>query len=90
LRSEAFEDSSATGIDGNQADDSAWEAGAVYVFVRDGQTWKQEAYVKASNADELDYFGQQVALSGGGTTLAVGAREEDSSATDVGAVYLYY
>jgi hypothetical protein len=33
------EDSNATGIDGNQADNSAADSGAAYVFVRTGTTW---------------------------------------------------
>lgn len=36
---------------GDQADDSTFEAGAVYVYTRDGQNaWSQEAYVKAPSA----------------------------------------
>jgi hypothetical protein len=46
--------------------------------------WAQEAYVKASNAGEDDYFGQSVALSADGAVLAVGAYWEDSRATGVG------
>src|SRR5438445_357039 len=42
------EASAATGIDGNQADNSATAAGAVYVYTRTGTIWSQEAYVKAS------------------------------------------
>jgi hypothetical protein len=38
----AGEDSSATGIDGNQADDRAGYAGAVYVFHRTGTAWAQQ------------------------------------------------
>jgi hypothetical protein len=95
------EDSNATGIDGNQADDSAFGAGAVYVFVRDGVDWSQQVYVKASNTDEGDGFGTSVALSGNGDTLAVGANREESNATGVngdqddnsaiytGAVYVF-
>ena len=79
------EDSAATGINGNQADDSASSAGAVYVFVRDGQsTWSQQSYVKASNAGSSDMFGIRVALSGDGDTLAVAAAGEDSAATGIG------
>jgi hypothetical protein len=78
------ERSAATGIDGDQADDSAEGAGAVYVFVRDDQdTWSQEAYLKASNTDWLDHFGADVALSGDGDTLVVGARDECSGATGI-------
>src|SRR5262245_22159047 len=38
------EDSAARGINGNQRDESAWDAGAVYVFVRVGNSWTQQAY----------------------------------------------
>jgi hypothetical protein len=78
------EASQATGIGGNQANNSALYAGAVYVFVRSGGLWVQEAYVKASNTGVDDTFGFSVALSADGTTLAVGAVEEDSQATGIG------
>ena len=42
-----MEDSAATGINGNQADNSRTEAGAVYVYTRSGTTWSQQAYIKA-------------------------------------------
>ena len=73
------EDSGATGIDGNQGDSSAPESGAVYVFIRNGAVWTQQAYIKASNTDTKDRFGISLALSG--DTLAVGAYLEDSNAT---------
>jgi len=79
----AAEDSAAKGINGNQADHSALNAGAVYVFVRSGGNWVQQAYVKASNAKAGDQFGASLALSGDGNTLAVGATGESSSATGV-------
>ena len=76
------EDSAATGINGKQVDDSAAEAGAVYVFTRRrGGVWSQAAYVKASDTDEFDTFGSSVALSSDGKVMAVGARLEDSGAT---------
>jgi hypothetical protein len=95
------EDSAATGVNGNQSDDSATSAGAVYVFARAAAVWTQEAYVKASNAEAADVFGAALALSGDGNTLAVGARSERSSATGIngsqsdnsasgaGAVYVF-
>jgi len=95
------EGSGATGIDGDQADDSVSGAGAVYVFTRSGTTWGQQAYVKASNTASYDYFGSSISLSGDGLTLAVGATGEDSVATGIdgkqnsdsaygaGAVYLF-
>jgi hypothetical protein len=78
------EDSNATGLDGDQANNSATSAGAVYVFSRSGATWSQQAYVKAPNAQALDYFGTSVSLAGDGNTLAVGAWLEDSNATGIG------
>ena len=75
------EDSSATGVNGNQSDNSAADAGAAYVFVRSGTTWSQQAYLKASNTGAGDYFGCSVAVSG--DTVVVGAYGEDSSATGV-------
>jgi hypothetical protein len=79
-----WEDSSATGIDGDQADNSANNSGAGYVFVRDGQgQWSQQAYVKASNTDPLDSFGCSVALAADGDTLAVGAAWENGGAEGI-------
>jgi hypothetical protein len=45
------EDSSAIGVNGNQGDNSITDSGAVYVFVRSGATWSQQAYIKASNTE---------------------------------------
>jgi hypothetical protein len=92
------EASSATGTAGDPGDNTAKGAGAVYVFVRRGETWKPEAYIKASNTGANDQFGASVALSADGSTLAVGATEEDSgdprdpandAAVNAGAVYVF-
>ena len=79
-----FEDSAAKGIGGSQTDNSAVNSGAVYVFTRSGGTWKQQAYIKASNTDGDDWFGTSLALSPDGTTLAAGAFWEDSAAKGIG------
>jgi hypothetical protein len=79
-----FESSAASGIDGDQNDNSAYAAGAVYVFTHDGEQWVQQAYVKASNTGGSDHFGSSVALSADGNTLAVAAHYESSGATGVG------
>ncbi len=73
------------------AGNAAPGAGAVYVFTRDvvSSTWSQQAYVKASNTGAADNFGSSVALSGDGSTLAVGAIGEDGSAAEAGAVYVF-
>jgi hypothetical protein len=87
-----WESSKATGINGDQSDNSLPQAGAVYVFTRTGTTWTQQAYIKASNTgrpgvgDELgdgDQFGYSVALNGDGSTMAVGAISEDGGAREV-------
>ncbi|QDU86628.1 hypothetical protein Pla163_37790 [Planctomycetes bacterium Pla163] len=77
-----LEDSAATTIDGNGADNTADAAGAAYVFVRSGSTWTQQAYLKPSNAQAGDLFGASVDVDG--DTVVVGAPNEDSSATGVG------
>jgi hypothetical protein len=97
----AYEDSAAVGVDNNDGDNNASDAGAAYVFVRDaGGAWTQQAYLKASNTDSEDYFGISVAVSG--DTVVVGAYHEDSdatgvdggqnnnSATDAGAAYVFH
>ncbi|WP_444913856.1 histidine kinase [Microbulbifer sp. TRSA007] len=81
-----FEDSNAIGIDGDQADNSAIDSGAVYVFARVNDAWEQQAYLKASNTEETnlgsgDSFGGSISISADGNTLAVGADREESSAT---------
>jgi hypothetical protein len=94
-----LENSSSTGIN-STPNELASSAGAVYVYTRSGSIWSQQAYVKASNSGAGDSFGLDVALSGDGNTLAVGATFEDSSATgsnstpnelaaNAGAVYVY-
>jgi hypothetical protein len=81
-----YEGSNATGIGGNQADNSAREAGATYVYVRAGTTWTQQAYVKASNSGTNLRFGTTIALSADGNRMAVGAEQEGGFA---GAVYVF-
>src|SRR6185503_718115 len=86
-----WEASAATGVNGNQNDDSIPQAGAAYVFTRAGNTWSQHSYIKASNTGrkgvgddiEGDKFGFAISLSGDGNTLAVGAVGEDSNATGI-------
>lgn len=75
------EDSAASGANGDETDNTLLNAGAAYVFVRSGATWVQQAYLKASNPDANDHFGNSVSLSG--DTLLVGAFDEDSAATGV-------
>ena len=75
------EDSSSTGVNENSDDNSGYDSGAAYVFVRSGTSWSQQAYLKASNAEAGDNFGLSVAVSG--DTVVIGAPFEDSKATGV-------
>jgi hypothetical protein len=54
----AYDDSSST----DPNDDSRSDSGAVYVFVRSGGVWTQQAYLKAEPPVASDYFGLSVAL----------------------------
>jgi hypothetical protein len=96
------EASNTQSINGNQADNSAANAGAAYVFTRTATTWSQQSYLKAWNSDAGDNFGRALVLSGDGNSLLVGAYREDNnvvgigglsldeSATDSGAMYAYF
>ena len=58
------ESSAATGVNGDQSNNQAAGSGAVYVFARNNGVWSQQAYLKASNTDTSDAFGNPVALDG--------------------------
>ena len=78
------EDSNGTGVNSaTQADNSAFNSGAVYVFLRSATDWSQQAYIKASNTSANDWFGLSLDLSADGDTLAVGAMYEDSIASGI-------
>ena len=58
------------------------DQGSVYVFVRSGAAWTQQAQLIASDGVDNDYFGQAVSVSGDGNTVMVGV-------PSYGAVYVY-
>src|SRR6266850_1778178 len=93
--SAVWEPSAAKGINGDQNDNSIPQAGAVYVFTRNGTTWSQQAYIKASNTGEAgvgdqfgdgDEFGFSIGLSADGNTLAASAYDEDGSSREINGV----
>jgi hypothetical protein len=91
------EDSAATGVNGNQADNSSADSGAVYVFRRTGRQWAQEAYLKAGVNQPGQGLGAPIdplatktmAISADGAWLAVGAPAQGTSPANAGAVYLF-
>jgi hypothetical protein len=93
------EDSAATGVDGDQSDNSAPVAGAAYVFEFDGTNWSQTAYLKASNTEADDTFGNDVdvwkdtivvgAYSENGGSSGVDGDQSDNSESGAGAAYVF-
>jgi FG-GAP repeat len=79
------EDSNATGINGDQSDNSAGQSGAAYIFTRNGGTWSQQAYVKSSMTRPNVLFGYSIGLSANGDTLAVAEYDADRGK---GALYV--
>ena len=77
-----LEDGVGKGVNASQAD-GADESGAVYLFVRRGTTWTQDAYIKSANSEAYDQFGSSIGISRDGRTLVVGALGEDSAARRV-------
>ena len=57
------------------------KCGAAHVFIRAGQTWAAQAYLKASNAVKGLSFGDVVGISG--DTIVISAATESSNATDI-------
>jgi hypothetical protein len=88
-------------IDTFPANLAAGSAGAAYVWARSGDTWVEQAFIKASNPDLEDWFGVRLALNRDGNRLLVGAamedsaargvngRQDDDSAEGAGAAYLF-
>lgn len=88
------EDGGSIGLGGDLLDNSAVNAGAVYVFDRNASgAWRFLEYVKATNTGRDDFFGFAVSLSD--NFLLVGANLEDSNSQmeeltrNAGAAYLY-
>jgi len=61
--------------------------GSAYVFVRDGEEWKEQAKITASRGQGKDRFGTAVALDG--DIALIGADLSDELREDAGATYVY-
>ena len=80
------EDSNATGIGGNQLDDSYSISGAAYLFFRENDnTWNFDNYLKATNTEAGDMFGSNLAISNSYTLIVSAPRKTENS----GAIYIY-
>jgi hypothetical protein len=81
-----FDDTLAVGA--HRDNSVAIEAGAVYVFYREGSGWQQQAKLTASDGAASDFFGASVSLYE--DTLAIGAYRDDIGTNDdTGSVYIF-
>ena len=62
-------------------------AGAAYVFKRDGETWNEEQKLLASDGDIDDIFGNAVDIDG--DYMIIGAPWNDDDATESGSAYIF-
>jgi hypothetical protein len=75
-------------IVGSRREDTGYsDAGAAYIFKRDGTSWTQQAKIQASDKESNDRFGHSVAISG--DYVIVGADGEDTGQSDAGAAYIF-
>ncbi|MFC1708251.1 FG-GAP repeat protein [Planctomycetota bacterium] len=74
---------------GSYTNDSAngTDAGAAYIFLRDGTTWTEHQKLIASDGEASDQFGSAAAVKG--DMAVVGARYDDDRDTNAGAVYIF-
>ncbi len=75
--------------DADDSDVNGVDSGSVYVFIRSGTTWTQQAKLTASDGAAVDLFGYSVALSG--DTALFGARfdDDDVNGVDSGSAYVF-
>lgn len=79
--------SSAIVVGAFRDDEAGTDAGAVYVFVRDGASWVQASKITALDAAPGDSFGYAVNVSD--DTILVGAPGDDDLGTGSGSAYTY-
>jgi len=83
-----FGDTIVVGAPNNDHDPTLDEAGSAFVFVRTGNSWTEQAVLRARNPQTRDFFGTSVSIWG--DTVVVGAPFKNSmGATLVGAVYVF-
>lgn len=81
-----------TALVGANSDDvgSNTDQGSVYVFLRSGGAWSQQAKLAASDGAAEDFFGTAVALSSDGNTALIGVWQDDVSGNaDQGSAYVF-
>ena len=74
-------------VSAHRADTRGNDAGAAYIFKRDGNRWVQEAKLQANDGRAGDEFGNSVALWG--RHALVGVNRADTNGADAGAAYIF-
>lgn len=64
-------------------------AGAAYIFIRDGGKYKEIAKLKSKDIQENDFFGRSVAISADGAWALVGVPGDDDKGGSSGSVYVF-
>jgi hypothetical protein len=77
----------AVGSPADESPTSGASRGLVYVFERSGTTWTETAVLQASDGEAGERFGESVALAG--STLAVGAENDDDLGSLSGSAYVF-
>lgn len=74
-------------VSADEDDEKGNDAGSVYVFRREGDTWSEHQKLTASDSDPADFFGVSVALYGG--WALIGAIGDDDKGDFAGAAYIF-
>jgi hypothetical protein len=68
-------------------DGSATDTGSVYVFVRSGTSWTQQARLEPGDVATNDNFGGDVGIDG--NTIVAGSSGDDNVGTNSGSAYVF-
>ncbi len=74
-------------VGANGDDDNGFDAGAGYVFVRDGDAWIQQAKLLALDGASVDRVGWSVDLDG--DTAVLSAHRDDDAGSSSGSAYVF-
>lgn len=65
------------------------DRGSVYIFLRSGVSWIQEAKIQLSDTNNYETAGSSISLNSDGTRVAIGIPYHDAGGTNIGAVEIY-
>ena len=68
-------------------DDIAISAGSVYIYTYENGNWTEQYKINASDADNSDFFGDRVGISG--DNIIVGAYGNDDAGNLTGSAYIF-